>query len=390
MARLWGSGWELNTTTANVEWTSQSIGPQTTTVRSGTYAFRANAAGAGRSATFQFKASNTADGFYFRFYLRIAAAPDGTFDLFRASATGSADKVELRLNTDLTLDLFNAEDSAQIGSSSSALSTDTWYRIELKVDCTTIATTSVEARIDGTAFASGTINLAAGIIVCSIGANGTPTTDIYMDDFGVNDDNGSFQNTWLGIGEIIHLRPNAAGDNTGWNVGGATGTSFAEVDEVTPDDATTIIGETNGAPVLSDFNIDATPAALASNDTINCVQVGVRWLGETGTPARFRLRIKATSGGTVEETADITPTNTSYVTNATAAPRNHRLTLYDLPGASTTVWTKTELDTAQIGVNFSVDSDGEDIFVSTLWLLVDHTAVAAGSASASASASLSP
>src|SRR3990167_2389639 len=113
MARLWGSGWELNTTTANVEWTSQSIGPQTTTVRSGTYAFRANAAGAGRSATFQFKASNTADGFYFRFYLRIAAAPDGTFDLFRASATGSADKVELRLNTDLTLDLFNAEDSAQ-------------------------------------------------------------------------------------------------------------------------------------------------------------------------------------------------------------------------------------------------------------------------------------
>ena len=85
----------------------------------------------------------------------------------------------------------------------------------------------------------------------------------------------------------------------------------------------------------------------------------------------FVLRIKASSGGTVEESGNILAT-TTWQTNTAAAPRNYSLTLYDLPGASTTAWTKADLDTAQIGVK-KIDGLAVLNRISTLWLLVEHT-----------------
>lgn len=281
------------------------------------------------------------------------------------------------MNTNLTLELWNHEDNAQIGSDSSALSIDTWYRIELKVDCTTISSTSIEARIDGVAFASGTINLAAGVDQADFFgihqvAGFSHTGAYFWDDMAVNDDSGSFQNSWPGEGEIIHLRPNADGDNSGWTVI-LGGSQSGALDEVTPDDATTYV-QTTVDGTITDVNIDATPAALASDDTINCVQVGIRMQNSSNTGDEIVLRIKASASGTTEESGNIEG-NTSWNTNATAAPRNYQLTLYDLPGASTTAWTKSDLDSAQIGIKANQAGDVRN--VSTLWLLVDHKPAAA-------------
>lgn len=383
MARLLSVGHELNSGTANVEGLQYAgtFSFSTTTVRSGTYSLRTNPTASQGLGRWQYAASNLADGLYFRFYLYIASAPaaDTSIVLVRDSTPNT--KVSLILKTDRTIKIRNVEDSADIGSPSSALNTSQWYRIDLKVDSTTVASTSVDARIDGASFASGTINLANGMNQIYLGVLDSTTADLFFDDIAINDDSGSFQNSWPGEGEIIHLRPNADGDEQDWD-SGTSADAYTLVDEVTPNDATDYINSTT-LDQLSSKNLDATPAAMDSSDIINVVQVGVRYRsGFNGVSSPFVLRIMASSGGTEEESATITNTSSTWSTNAQAAPRNYALTLYDLPGASTTAWTKSDLDTTQIGVRVTTGG-GPGSYVSTLWLLVDHKPGAGGGEGAS-------
>lgn len=381
MARLWSSGLELNSLTANVELTASAGTPAigTSVIRSGTYSLTFDTSGgaAVKSATYQYSASDLTAPIYYRIYLRVADDPSVTTYILKTLDSGPiGNQIGIKLNTDLTLELWNNEDAAQIGSDSSALSLNTWYRIELKVDSTTIASTAVEAKIDGTTFASGTANLARGqgqLRVGMLGDAAAAAGILYIDDIAINDSTGSFQNSWPGEGEIIHLRPNADGDNTAWSG------DYTSVDEVTPDGNTSTTGGSTTIDTIEEYNLDATPAALASDDTINCVQVGVNYkaTSTTGTTPRFILRIKSASGGTVEEGTEIITNSTSYNTNANAVPRNYNLTLYDLPGASTTSWTKSDLDTTQIGVRTTNNPTTEAV-VTTMWLLVDHKPGEAG------------
>lgn len=371
--RLWSSGFELNSTTAGVEWTTASgtLSIQTTVVRSGTYAAEINVSNEVSGYVYQFSSANSNGPYFFRFYLRVATAPSANATIMDGVTTGSATRVRIRLNTDRTLQL--SDEDGDIGSASDALSLDTWYRIEVEFDVSGAAGSHVvRAKLDGTEFAGSSTRSSSGIASLRVGAIGLTTGHWYLDDIAINDSTGSFQNSYPGEGSIIHLRPNAAGDNAGWVDG--TGSTFAEVDEVTPDDITTFISTDADNTTISDFNIDATPAAIESDATINLVHVGARFnMDSADAAARFVLGVKATSGGTVEESAGIAPTGTTWVTNAPAAPRNYPLTLYDLPGASTTPWTKADLDTAQIRVRISVDPGVEDTQISTMWLLVDYT-----------------
>jgi len=275
MARLWSSGFELNSTTADVEFSSL-INPSivTTVVRSGTYANRKIPGNNTGGVMHYFAASNQTAPFYFRMYYRCAVRPTVQVDIMRIWNVTNGSKIDIRANTNGTLQLYNVEDSANIGSASGVLSTNTWYRIELKVDTTTIATTAVEALLDGVSFASGTVDLATGIARVGFGQIGTVNSnhDFYTDDLAVNNSSGSFQNSWPGIGEIIHLRPNANGDINAFDRQAGAGDHYTEVDEVTPDDITSYVA-TDVEDDMEEYNLDATPVALASDDVINCVQV---------------------------------------------------------------------------------------------------------------------
>lgn len=364
MARLWQSGFELNSTTASVELTSVTGTIVSSIIRSGSYSGRRNV----QRLNYDYASSALQDGFFIRSYIFIETLPSSDQHLIRMLGPGlSGIKVDIRINSSGALELWNNEDSVQVGSDSSALSTRVWYLIELKVDTTTLASTTIDARINGSSFASGTINLTAGIGAINLVGQNASGEVIYHDDVAINDDSGSFQNSWPGQGKIIHLRPNAAGDNTAW-----TG-AYTDVDEVTPDDTTTKLSS-NTLDQIEDMNIDS-PTMMGDQDTVNVVAVGVRFNGVGASAnASFVLRIKASASGTVEESSAITPSNTTYVTNAAAAPRNYSLVLYDLPGASTTAWTKNDLEQAQIGVRLSATSTNA-AQVSTIWASVDYTPV---------------
>ena len=387
MARLWQFSSELNSAASAVEFDTAISTPAivTSPVRTGTYAFQesglVSATAKGFRRPFQSAAGN--GPFYFRRYLYVVTRP--TVGANRILFLNDTDNqttpmVWINLATDGSLTL-NDEDGA-IGSASAVLSLNIQHSIEIKVDRTPAAGSQVvEARLDGSVFAtSSTRNLSAGIFVEAAGGNLAGELEVtgewYFEDFATNDSTGSFQNDYPGEGGVLHLRPSAAGDNAQWPLG--TGSTFAEVDEITPDDATTYIAS-NTSGEISDFNIDNTPAAIGASDTINVAAVGFRGTlsDSTGADPNAVLRIKASASGTVEESSNLGGNTTTWNTNGYASPRNFKLVLYDLPGASTTAYTKADLDTTQIGVR-ETNTDTHNYQISALWLSVDFTPAVAG------------
>lgn len=382
MARLWTCGAELQSLTAAVEYTTNFANApalETSLQRTGAAAYRiSNAAGA---EGFRNQHTTAQGSFFFRFYLYVVALPTGTIKIAGFMTTGSTYKVIVQITSAGVLQLYNNEDSAQVGSDSSAISTGTWYRIEMACDSTTLATTAVAARIDGVEFASGTVDLAANptSVFCGMTA-ADATLDYIVDDLAVNDSSGSFQTSYPGAGGVIHLYPNGNGDNSDWTGSDADSTdNYLLVGEFPPDDATTYV-QSNTSGQIDDYNIDATPAAIGASDTINVVQVGIRAAvsDATGPDPDIVLRIKASSGGTVEESASIDVPLVSWNSPfPSPPPYTYKFTLYDLPGASTTAWTKADLDTAQIGIREAV-TDTHFALISAIWLAVDFTPAAAG------------
>ena len=301
----------------------------------------------------------------------------------QGSQNGTPVNFEIKLNSDRTLELWNV--SAQIGSDSSSLDLDTWYRIEVKAKHIGVGTGTLELLLDGNVVATSSAEtLASTMSLFQFGILTSTTADLFWDDIAINNATGSFQNTYPGAGSLIYLKPDSAGDVNAWEtqVGGTadTANNYTRVQEENPDGATTY----NGSNTLNNedlYNLEATPVAIASGDTINCVMIGLHWAGAgTSANASLKLEIESSASGTIEQSTQITRTATGYATNAIAngGVVNYRLILYDLPGASTTAWTKADIDTAQIGMKLTATSTNE-IRVSTIWLIVDYTPTAGGS-----------
>lgn len=376
MARIYSIGFELNSATTGVEGdTYSSTTVSTTNVRSGSYALRANAAGTAPFWRTQLKsADDSTNTCYFRFYLFIASSTNALVQIARIVDSGNVQQCTIRLNTDNTLQLTN-NTVTQVGSSSSALSTNTWYRVEVSFNPSSGA---IAAKLDGTQFASGSSAAGSWSRVLLGTINGTPTADLYFDDVAVNDSTGSFQNSYPGDGKIIVLKPNAAGDANSFatQTGGTAGASnnFTRVNEVTPDDATSF----NGSSTLNQedlFNVEAS--GIGASDTVNVVSVGARFRNSTAdATAAFKAEIEKTSGGTITQSSAVVPNSTTWRTNATAAPFNYLITTYQDPDSSN--WTQTTLDSMQIGYKLTVGpgTAGRRIDVSKVWVLVDYTPAA--------------
>lgn len=369
MARLYQTGAELNTLTAGIEITSLANSPTvvSTIVHSGAYSFRANPTAGIQSIVYQIASDATSGTYLIRAYLRIVSLPSsGSTAIIRVLSAAAGLSGDIRLTSAGVLQLFQ-RGNTQVGSNSSALSVGINYLIELKIAATNASTGELRGSINSVEFAGSASASTDRVDTVRWGCASSTTADLYFDTIAINESSGSFQTSYPGQGKIVHLRPNAAGDNTAW-----TG-AYTDVDEVTPDDATTLLSS-NTLDQIEDMNIDS-PAMMGDRDTINVVAVGVRYNGAGASAnASFVLRIKASASGTVEESSAITPSNTTWVTNANSSPRNYPLVLYDLPGASTTAWTKNDLEQAQIGVRLSATSTNA-AQVSTLWASVDYVPV---------------
>lgn len=370
MARLWSCGFELNSLAAGVEMDlvlsgAASLGAIVTTpVHGGTYSYRNKPTAAAMKASHTFDSSSNKT-IFLRFYMYITTQVPNNTNFIVLRDTANTNLVLLLQGTGSGLKAIIANGTTQTGSNV-PLSTGQWYRIEVKLfSSATVGT--LDLLVDGVSKISKSSINTGGVAIqdLTIGTSSSSTSEYYIDDIAINDASGSFQNSYPGAGNIVHLHPGGAGDSTQWVP--TSGTNWSNVDEVTPDDATTLVSDV----VLNESDFYTVVASgLASNVTVNVVSVGVRFRNDIAdATTQFKVQIEKTSGGTITQSSAITPNSTTWKTNATASPYSYPITLYQDPDSAN--WTQTTLDSMQIGVKSTLIGVNKNQ-VSTVWALVDY------------------
>lgn len=383
MARLWSCGFELQSATSGVEGgniNQSGASISTATYRSGAASLKiAPSNASGQCWDTQITSGNI---LYIRTYVYFVSIPNAAnnnlFQLY-LNASGGSINIDITNGGIVSLYAIASGDASgtKIGNSSSALSTGQWYRFELYANVSANPW-SFELRINGSTIATGTYAKAAtSFDVWSLNVTGfsettltysNTTGEVYFDDIAINSNSGSYQNSWPGIGSIIHLTPNAAGDANSWqdNAGGAgTSNNYALVNELPLETVDYIQSTTLNNEDL--YNVSAMPGSIAS---VACVHVGYRFRrASTSTCARFKAEIEKTSGGTILQGTEITPNSTTIRTNKTASPFSYQLTAYQDPDNNN--WTDSTLGTMQIGVKVTTDNT-DTIRIYYIWALVDY------------------
>jgi hypothetical protein len=367
--RLYSTGFELNSLTDGIEFNTGPVAGLsivTSPARSGTYALQQNSASAGY-IRHDWLSANADARVFIRFYFRVATLhTSGTATLLDIKDSSSATRASIRMNSSGNLQLFNA--TTQVGSNSFALSTGTWYMVEIEFNSLRAAgSDTLKARLNGTTFAASSAETLSTVqrfwLGNCVGTTGAP--DFYFDDVAINDINGE-SNSFPGPGKIVHLRPNASGDYSQDSSSPASQTEYTVVDEETPNDATDYWLITTTAGIL-DVNIES-PATkgIKGNDKVSLVQVGGRMEGTASGSAVPEFRIKSQASGVVLSGV-ATCNNSGWVTNNQTVPRNYMLTAYRTPTGND--WTAASLESAQIGLTATTT---RDVWVTALWALVEY------------------
>ncbi len=383
MARLWTSGFELQSTATGMEWdtTTGTVSISTSTKRSGAAALRCNPTAGTGYISHQVRGFATAR-IMVRFYVNFATLPSADTAIFQwGDGSGWYPQVFYRQSTG---GLQAKDASAYIGSSSAALTTNTWYKVTFDYDDFN-AGNPLYCYLDDVAFCSGTSgsDLGSGGHF-RMGVMNTCTADVFFDDVAFNDDSGTVQNAIPGAGKVVYLRPNAAGDSNQWLRGGGlnsgNSTNYTHVDDSpTPDDLLNdSVGLLQaGTTQVDEYNVtDCATAGIGSSDTITLVQIGLRAQGGAAGPPNFVSRVKGQSGGTVVEGSTVTFSSSAWNTNCTAFPHSPKQTVYVNPQTST-AWTPSTIDTMQIGLRPTVSTTTQRI-VCAMWAVVEYVPAAGG------------
>lgn len=394
-ARLWSSGCEFQSDapgniTAGLEFTAgESLTTEddakisTAIKRSGESSCHFNRDTDGQAIEHtQFVLNAVATDVYARVYIYIVAAPSEAANILTLWDRG-VDALEgaVALNTDRTLS-YRGDTGAADGTGSTVLALNTWYRIELNYDATDQAIVYIDGvqEIDASTHDGDSVDT-IGIGICHpasgdtgvCGADLAASGEWHMDDIAVNDTSGTAQTGLPGAGSIVHMQPNAAGDANGCSAGDVT-----SVDEVTPDDGTSVCVFDADADIL-DVNAESSSnAGIGSSDAVTLVQVGIREGSVTGTQSQsWQTRVKSAASGSVTSSATIAHNDTTYKTNGDTEPLVYRVTSYTDP-TTAVAWTPTgtnSLDNMQIGAT-AIDAT-PDINVTTIWGLVEYVPAAA-------------
>lgn len=350
MARVGTFGWELGSATAGVEFATVSGGTvsQDHTHDQSAYAGHISALVSGTGKSFGTNPGVTYTTYFARVYIYIVTLPGATNGIMVVTQSNATVLARVQLNTTGTLLL--ADEDGTIGTSVTALRTNTWEMIEVKVDTAPAPGAHVvELKINGVvAVTSSTRNLSAVPSRVQVGGNisvqANVAGDWYFDDLAINDATGANQTSYPGPGCIVHLRPNGQDDSIGphtapFALTGDTSEYLCIDDPPPPDDATTFVAQSTGTGAQY-YPMTDLPAELPSGTTINVVHAGWRAASSAASQSNDMI-LRLRQSGTDTSVTD-TSSVTAYRTNKFAA-------------ATTTEYPITRYVNAGTGVAFTVD-----------------------------------
>lgn len=364
MARIWQTGAELGSTAA--EGGSSGLVVAGDAARTGSYGYRQSEVTTTAVAMSRNFLTERTTSCFLRAYVRVTTLPGGNTGILGiGSNVGSSKLVNIRITPTGSLQMVNLS-GAQVGSVSSALTLNVWYRVELMYTAT--ATGAIEARIDGSVFASAnspshTPGWSRIYIGNSFAGTGSGLI-AHHDDVAVNDSSGSAQNGYPGPGNIVHVHPAGTGSSNQWhqfNNAAGNENNWSAVSDVIPDDAnnwlrSSTLNETDA------YAVGAMPVSVAA---VNVVAVGVRRANDTASAvSAFTPRIQKASGGTVAEGSPIVPNATAWATDRDG----YALATYTDPDGA--AWTASTLASMQIGMRLSAVGTSE-CWVTAIWASVD-------------------
>lgn len=212
-----------------------TISVQTTTKRTGTYAFRANPSPAASSYMAK-NVSGSPTTMVGVLYFRIAAWPSGTakIQLFRCYSSATAFTIYL----DYPTRTLHGEIGSTSGGLTAAISLDTWYRVDFKAVCTASATLDIQ--LDGTAATQATSTITATSFTdFRFGSISSVTIDIFYDDIEISVTSGDYP---IGATAVEGLYASADGTHN-------AGTNVIEAQDGTDIGTTTAYNKVDSAPI---------------------------------------------------------------------------------------------------------------------------------------------
>lgn len=261
---------------------------QGTTKRTGSYALQINPTAGEQAAYLNQLGANGkrsdvtfAGETFLTFYLRVGSMPGGTINVLRITNAVNTSVLRVQLSAAGALTLEGTSTSGSAGT----LSTGTWYRIDVRV----------------TSSGTSGLRLDEGTEV-TVTADSGNVTRFHFGNLGTADTwNAYYEDIVLGTTAwpdneapgVLAAVPIGAGNYSGWTNG--TGSTFAEVDERPPDDATSYLQNTSGTNAAHTFAMQ-TAATIGVTGTIKAV-MGAAIMGETlnaSTQGGVRIRSGST------------------------------------------------------------------------------------------------
>jgi|SRR5215510_1913267 len=299
--------------------------------RRGTSGLRANASGTVQYAGITLDSQTT---WIVGMALLAATIPSNA--LFLSFWDGANFQCEMRLNTTGTFTFLRSP--TVLGTTTNVISQNTFYYIEVRVLISTTVGT-VDIRVNGTSWLAltgqntqaGSANTANTIRIGNIAANGSMgQTD--FDDFYLCDGTGSAPyNTFLGDCRIDTLFPNAEGGTQQWTP--STGTSHY-----------TLVDET--APNTTDYVSSITPTQRELFGMQNLTTITGTIYGAQACLATM----KSDAGSRVIRNVIRSGSSDSLGANVTLGTSQlYQISLHTTDPATSTAWTETGVNNAQVG-----------------------------------------
>lgn len=187
--------------------------------------------------------------------------------------TGGTNGFFLRIRSDGKLELYQ-NGTTFVATGTAVLSVGNWYRIDFYCDHTAdTQTVKVANASDIAGTATSATNFGLVFLGKRTNRNGQ-SVDFYYDDIAIADD-PTVSLPQTGDYDVRLALPNAAGAASGWTNGPGTDT-FAEVDEVPPDDDTTYLGASSTQDNQDHTLQLQSLADIGASTTIYAVQSMVR------------------------------------------------------------------------------------------------------------------